>query len=147
MNSLRIEVESAAQLLIILVTISLCSDLQDSGVTSGFKDAAHVFLSAIVRDPSPSSDANDKSHRIYSMENSVQSWHRRLVFCHHLISLFARASTSGGIVRPICLAVFRLITSSNFVGCSTGRSAGLAPFRILSTKTAARRYNSDTLGP
>jgi hypothetical protein len=72
MNSLRIEVECAAQLLIILVTISLSSDLQDSGVTSGFKDAAHVFLSAIVRDPSPSSDANDKSHRIYSMENSVQ---------------------------------------------------------------------------
>ena len=28
------------------------------------------------------------------MENSVQSWHRRLFFCHHLISLFARASTS-----------------------------------------------------
>src|SRR5262249_47791328 len=51
----------------------------------------------------------------------------------HLISLFARASSSGGIVRPICFAVLRLITSSNFVGCSTGRSAGLAPFRILST--------------
>ena len=51
----------------------------------------------------------------------------------HLISLFARASTSGGIVRPICFAVLRLITSSNFVGCSTGRSAGLAPLRILST--------------
>ena len=51
----------------------------------------------------------------------------------HLITLFARASTSGGIVRPICFAVLRLITNSNFVGCSTGRSAGLAPFRILST--------------
>src|SRR4029077_14948299 len=51
----------------------------------------------------------------------------------HLINLFARASTSGGIVRPICLAVLRLITNSNFVGCSTGRSAGLVPFRILST--------------
>jgi hypothetical protein len=24
------------------------------------------------------------------------------------------------------------MTSSNFVGCSTGRSAGFAPFRILS---------------
>jgi hypothetical protein len=51
----------------------------------------------------------------------------------HLISLVARANKSGGIVRPICLAVFKLITNSNFVGCSTGRSAGLAPFRILST--------------
>jgi hypothetical protein len=45
----------------------------------------------------------------------------------------ARARIDGGIVRPSALAVFRLITSSNFVGCWTGKSAGLAPFRILST--------------
>ena len=37
------------------------------------------------------------------------------------------ASTLGEIARPICLAVLRLITSSNFVGRSTGSSAGLAP--------------------
>jgi hypothetical protein len=30
-------------------------------------------------------------------------------------------------------------TSSNFVGCSTGRSAGLAPLGILSMYLAARR--------
>jgi len=41
----------------------------------------------------------------------------------------ARANTSGGIVRPICFAAFRLITNSNFVGCSTGMSAGLRPFK------------------
>src|SRR5215470_942832 len=52
---------------------------------------------------------------------------------NHLITLSALASTFGGIVSPICFAVFKLITSSNFVGRSTGRSAGLAPFRILST--------------
>ena len=39
----------------------------------------------------------------------------------------ARTSTLGGIVRPICFAVFRLITSSNFNGCSTGKSPGFAP--------------------
>ena len=39
----------------------------------------------------------------------------------------------GGIVTPRAFAVFRLITSSNFMGCSTGRSAGLAPLKILST--------------
>jgi hypothetical protein len=72
-------------------------------------------------------------------ENSVQSWHRRWVFCHHLMTLSARYSKDCGIVRPICFAVLRLITNSNFVGCSTGRSAGLAPFRILSTKYATRR--------
>ena len=49
------------------------------------------------------------------------------------MTLSAFASTFGGIVRPICFAAFRLMISSNFVGCSTGRSAGLAPFRILST--------------
>src|SRR5215472_15523469 len=51
----------------------------------------------------------------------------------YLMTRSARASTVGGIVRPICLAVFRLITNSNFVGCSTGRSPGFAPFNILST--------------
>ena len=51
----------------------------------------------------------------------------------HLITLSARYSNDCGIVSPICFAVLRLITSSNFVGCSTGKSAGLAPFRILST--------------
>src|SRR5262249_3895257 len=45
----------------------------------------------------------------------------------------ARASTEGGIVRASALAVLLLITSSNFVGCSMGRSASLAPFKILST--------------
>jgi hypothetical protein len=40
-------------------------------------------------------------------------------------------STNAGIVRLRALAVFRLITNWNLVGCSTGRSAGLAPFRIF----------------
>ena len=51
----------------------------------------------------------------------------------HWITSSARASTDGGIVRPRALAVLRLITISNFVGCSTGRSPGLAPLSILST--------------
>ena len=51
-----------------------------------------------------------------------------------LITLSALASTLGGIVRPICFAVFELIIHSNFVGASIGKSAGFAPLRILSTK-------------
>ena len=47
-------------------------------------------------------------------------------------------------VSPSAFAVFMLITSSNFVGCSTGQSAGLAPFRIPSTIYAARRSTSGT---
>ena len=52
---------------------------------------------------------------------------------HYSITWSARPSTDGGIVSPNALAVLRLITNSNLVGCSTGRSAGLAPLRILST--------------
>src|SRR4029453_13184011 len=56
----------------------------------------------------------------------------QVVGCHWMISS-ARRRTDGGIVRPSALAVFRLMTSSNLVGCSTGKSAGFAPFKILST--------------
>src|SRR5450759_4913553 len=54
---------------------------------------------------------------------------------HHLYSITssARASSDGGTVRPSTLAVLRLITSSNLVGCWIGRSEGLVPLRIRST--------------
>ncbi len=51
----------------------------------------------------------------------------------YLMTLSALKSTSGEIVTPICFAVFKLMTKSNFLGHSTGRSAGLLPFKILST--------------
>ena len=50
---------------------------------------------------------------------------------HYLITLSALASNVGGMVAPICFAVFKLITISNLVGCSTGMSAGFVPFKIL----------------
>src|SRR5262249_35756616 len=52
---------------------------------------------------------------------------------HHSMIWSARPRTDGGMVSPSAWAVLRLITSSNLVGCSTGRSAGFAPLRILST--------------
>src|SRR5262245_33245201 len=57
----------------------------------------------------------------------------------HSITWSARSSTEGGMVKPSAWAVFMLITSSNFVGCSMGRAPGLAPLRILSTYPADRR--------
>ncbi len=51
----------------------------------------------------------------------------------HSITLSALNSSDVGTSRPIAFAVLRLTTISNFVGCCTGRSSGLAPFRILST--------------
>src|SRR4029077_8197021 len=39
---------------------------------------------------------------------------------HHSITSSARARNASGIVTPIAFALLRFITSSNFVGCSTG---------------------------
>ena len=48
----------------------------------------------------------------------------------HSITSSARASSDGGTVRPSVLAVWALMTGSNFDVCTTGRSAGLAPLRM-----------------
>src|SRR5258706_15997486 len=53
------------------------------------------------------------------------------------------ASSVGGTVRPSAFAVLRFMTSSNLVGCSIGRSAGLAHFRILPTKVAVASEEDD----
>jgi hypothetical protein len=59
---------------------------------------------------------------------------KRLLDCstQHLYSITssARASNVGGTTRPIALAALRLTTSSNLVGCCTGRSAGFSPFMM-----------------
>ena len=63
------------------------------------------------------------------------------------MTLSALASSDGGIVRPRVLAVLRLSTNSNFVGCSMGRSPGFAPLvayecpgvlRLLTSPSIAR---------
>ena len=64
---------------------------------------------------------------------------------HHWMISSARRRTDWGIVRPRAFAVLRLITNSNLVGCSMGRSARLTPFKILSTKLALRRNMSGRL--
>ena len=51
----------------------------------------------------------------------------------HSITSLAWARSRGGTVSPKALAVFKLITNSNLVGCSTAKSAVLVPLRILST--------------
>src|SRR5215472_379000 len=49
----------------------------------------------------------------------------------HSITSSARTRIDGGTVMPSALAVLRLTTSSNVVGCCTGRSAGLAPLSMF----------------
>src|SRR5262245_43601708 len=61
----------------------------------------------------------------------------------HSMTSSARASSVGGISRPMAFAVLRLIVSSNVVGCSIGKSAGLAPCKIRLAYQAPRLNKSD----
>src|SRR6266850_6021893 len=53
------------------------------------------------------------------------------------ITSSARTSKLAGTSRPSALAVLRLRTSSNLVGCCTGRSSGFSPCRIRSRCAAS----------
>src|SRR5579864_8787419 len=53
----------------------------------------------------------------------------------HSITLSAMVRSVGGTSMPRALAVPVLMTNSNRVDCTTGRSAGLAPLRILPVYT------------
>ena len=62
-------------------------------------------------------------------------------------TLSARVSRFIGTVKPIALAVSRLIASSNVVGCSIGSSAGLAPRRMRPAYLPTITYMSDQRVP
>lgn len=65
----------------------------------------------------------------------------------HCMTSSACCRTDCGIASRRTLAAFRLMTSSNLVGRSIGRSAGFAPRRMRSTYTAARWNRSSRPGP
>src|SRR5262245_27787375 len=50
--------------------------------------------------------------------------------CAHSITSSAAASSLSGTVRASILAVEALMTSSNLLDCTTGKSAGFAPLRM-----------------
>ena len=52
----------------------------------------------------------------------------------HSMTSSALADSPAGTSRPSAVAVFRLITNSNLVACTTGRSAGFSPLRIRAGK-------------
>ena len=65
----------------------------------------------------------------------------------HSITSSAICWRCTGTVRPRVLAVLRLSTNSNLVGCSTGRSAGFVPLSIFPAYTPACRLAAVRLGP
>src|SRR6516162_661311 len=103
-----------------------------SGLGQDQPSSARARMSAI---PPKADIAKRDCHVRFVPEADVSSRSKATVYS---ITLSARSKKDSGIVSPIAFADLRLITSSNLVGCSTGRSAGLAPLKILSKKAAAR---------
>src|SRR6266436_5833583 len=65
----------------------------------------------------------------------------------HSITSSARPESGSGTVMPSPLAILRLIISSTFVDCWTGRSAGFSPLRMRPVLTPTRRFASETSAP
>jgi hypothetical protein len=74
------------------------------------------------------------SDRLGGSQRTVASCHKRPNAPQqkeaYSITSSARAMSVGGTSRPSAFAVLRLMISSTFTTCWTGRSAGLSPFRI-----------------
>src|SRR6516225_1418990 len=65
----------------------------------------------------------------------------------HSITSSAAFNRPFGTLRPSAFAVLRLMTSSNFVPCTTGKSAGFSPLRIRPAYRPTCRYESVALPP
>src|SRR5262249_35679558 len=65
----------------------------------------------------------------------------------HSTTSSAATSSFSGTVRPSILAVEALMTSSNLLDCTTGKSAGFAPLRMRPVYTPMWRYASTRLAP
>src|SRR5262249_46569297 len=65
----------------------------------------------------------------------------------HSITSSAAASSLSGTVRPSILAVEALITSSNLLDCTTGKSAGFGLLRMRPVSPRLGRSAPPGLGP
>src|SRR5215813_8751813 len=83
--------------------------------------------------PNPHFPLATRGRSIQKCHERTHALHKQGVLVGYSITLSARASSLGGIVRPSARAVLRLTNRRNLVGCSIGSTPGLAPFRILST--------------
>jgi hypothetical protein len=88
--------------------------------------AANVSVGSFSSDR-PAPDALGMSASLRSRPNLRTAAIRRGLYS---ITSLAPADSPSGTSRPSVLAVLRLMMSSIFVTCCTGRSAGFSPLRI-----------------
>ena len=82
--------------------------------------------SALSADSGP----NSASHRSEATLSATTGLAHRGKQQNYSITWSTATSKDCGTARPSAFAVLRLMTSSNFVGCSMGIAPGLVPFNI-----------------
>lgn len=87
--------------------------------------AGYALAGVLLRDPTGAGEPTHRPGRRCQRLHQSPSGQR--------MTSSAERRREGGSVRPSACAVLRLRISSNCVGCSTGKSLGLAPLRIRST--------------
>ena len=105
----------------------------ERGNSRSLKATKRKRSSASNKTPSSASPHASAQAELARLTRELTDERRPAAKHRHSITSSAVARSEGGIVRPISLAVFRLMTSSNRVGCSTGSSAGFPPLRIFAT--------------
>jgi hypothetical protein len=105
----------------------MCPDTLIWGRRSGYLTSAPRFtIRALECPPIFSTDLDDLTCKTPLVGGASSVTAQR-------ITSVAWKRSAGGTVILSASAVLRLMTSTNVVGRSTGRSAGRAPLRILST--------------
>src|SRR5262245_32308081 len=89
----------------------------------------HVWTAPAMQEESDVS-ANVGCGHVFGPQAGAASY---VYGANYSITSSARAMTTGGMVMPSAFAVLTLMISSYLVGACTGKSAGFAPLRILST--------------
>ena len=92
-------------------------------------------------------DGNEQRREIFLDQRSPRPVRGRSVRHTHSTTSSARTRIASGIVRSSVFAVCKLTASWKRDGSSSGRSAGLAPFRIRSASPAARSAIPASSGP
>src|SRR5262245_42298159 len=117
-------------------SVDLKNRLRD--IETDCRDRLHVWLLRIVgASTAPTSMALPCRWRSRPQHQKRTNAPQRKV--RYSITSSARASSVAGTSMPSALAVAKLMTNSNLVGCTTGRSAGLAPLRMRPVYVPTRR--------
>ena len=104
------------------------ASLLQHGMLADVRDVIFDRIRRFMRCPLIPRQRPDSRHRFSSAWCQYQQPRGR-----YSITASARSKIEVGNSMPTAFAVLRLTTNSNLLGCSTGRSAGLAPRSTLAT--------------